>query len=226
MTRDSLGQAYPLEAGTDKVDMTPHGIAEVLESLLAGFEAEWQGDGDPRVKLGDLFDRMGERAFGLLLLLLALPCCLPFVYGLPQIVSLPMLLLAAQMAIGKPSPWLPDNLRRREFSVAAALDVIGRSRRYLKMAEFFARPRMPVVTSVFATRIIGALLLIPTFSIMVPLPLTNTMPGIGVALVSVGLLERDGLFVIGGLVLGLTWVAALIIGGQAAIMALVHFLQG
>jgi hypothetical protein len=205
--------------------MKPNGIAEVLESLLARFRAEWQGDGDARVNLGDLFDRMGERAFGLLLLLLALPCCLPFVYGLPQIVSLPMLLLAAQMAIGQPSPWLPKSLRRREFSVASALDVVGRSRRYLKLAEFFAKPRIPIVTGAFASRIVGALLLIPTLSIMVPLPLTNTVPGIGVALVSVGLLERDGLFVIGGLLVGLTWVAALIIGGQAAIMAIVHYFQ-
>ena len=45
------------------------------------------------ISLGALTDGMEERAFGLLLLLLALPCGLPFVYLLPQIVAMPMLLL-------------------------------------------------------------------------------------------------------------------------------------
>jgi hypothetical protein len=220
---DLRDEAHPVEARNDNGETHSRGIAHVLESLLGEFEADWSGNGTARVSLGELFDRMGERAFGLLLLLLALPCCLPFVYGLPQIVSLPMLMLAAQMAAGRPSPWLPESLRRRDFSVAAALDVVRRSRRYLQMAEWFASPRMAFVTGVFASRITGALLLIPAFSIMVPLPLTNTVPGIAVAIVSIGLLERDGLFVIGGMVLGLTWVAALIIGGEAAIMALIHF---
>ena len=79
------------------------------------------------------------------------------------------------------------------------------------------------MTSRSATRLIGALLLIPCASILVPLPLTNTVPGIAVALAAVGLIERDGLFVLMGLIGGLIWVALLFIGGPALIYLVVDF---
>jgi len=54
----------------------------------------------------------------------------------------------------------------------------------------------------------------------------NTVPGFGVALTSVGLIERDGLFVIGGLLIGLFWVLLLVIGGPAVIYLLVDWMAG
>ena len=39
-------------------------------------------------------------------------------------------------------------------------------------------------------------------SILVPLPMTNTVPGFGVAIASFGLMQKDGLMVIGGLIIG------------------------
>ena len=154
------------------------------------------------------------------MLLLALPCCLPFVYGLPQIVALPMLLLAGQMALGHQTPWLPSAIRSRKLAIGAAQNVVRRAAPYLRIAEWFAHPRLTTLTGPVGTRVVGAILLVPTASILVPLPLTNTVPGIAVAIVSVGLVERDGLFVAAGLVLGILWVLALIIGGHAAISAL------
>ena len=49
------------------------------------------------------------------------------------------------------------------------------------------------------------------------------MPGIAVALAAVGLIERDGLFVLLGIVGGLIWVALLFIGGPALIYFVVDF---
>ena len=163
---------------------------------------------------------------GVLLLVLALPCCLPFVYLLPQIVSLPMLFLAGQMAMGRQSPWLPERLAERSFDADTLRRVIRLAKPWLAIVEWFVRPRLGFLTENPVMRIIGALLLIPTASILVPLPLTNSVPGIAVALVAIGLVERDGLMVIGGLALGLGWVSALVIGGQAAISALIEFAKG
>jgi len=158
------------------------------------------------------------------LLVLALPCCLPFVYILPQLVALPMVVLAAQMATGRRAPWLPETLRKRHLPVAALLDVVTRAKRYGGWLERFAHPRLPAVTDDRATRIIGALLIVPCLSVLVPLPLTNTVPGIGIALTAVGLIERDALFVALGLIIALIWVAILVIGGPALIYFLVNFL--
>lgn len=199
-------------------DDAPVGATAQIEAILSAFAERGE------ISLGELFDAMEERAYGLLLLLLALPCCLPFVYLLPQIVALPMLVLASQLALGRPSPWLPQSLRNRRFQVASLSAVIARAKPYLRIVEWFAFPRLAMLTSHLGSRIVGALLMVPTASILVPLPLTNTMPGIGVAIASVGLIERDGLLVLGGLLVGLLWVAALVIGGQAAISLLIDFI--
>jgi hypothetical protein len=50
-----------------------------------------------------------------MVLALALPCCLPFVYLIPQIVALPILVLTGQMASGRHVPWLPEKLNTRDF---------------------------------------------------------------------------------------------------------------
>ena len=66
-------------------------------------------DDGPRATLGAVMGQLDQRAYGFLLLLLALPCCLPFVYGLPQIVALPMMAIAGQMAMAAPRRGCPKN---------------------------------------------------------------------------------------------------------------------
>jgi hypothetical protein len=211
---------------------TPRGALAKIEAILkphlqpqhATANADTGHGQKATISLGALSDLMEERAFGLLLLVLALPCCLPFVYILPQLVALPMVVLATQMAAGRRAPWLPETLRKRRLPVAALLDVVKRAQRYGGWLERFAHPRFPGFTGDRATRIIGALLIVPCLSILVPLPLTNTVPGIGVALTAIGLIERDALFVVFGLLIALIWVAILVIGGPALIYLLVNFL--
>ncbi len=199
------------------------GATRMLKDILSNLEGKGAGaaslesGGEANAKLGDVLDRLDERAFGFLLLLFALPCCLPFVYLLPQIVAVPMLALGGQMAAGRNHPWLPERLHEREFSVAAFKKVVARSERYVGWVERLARPRFMPATGHLGVRIVGLLLLVPIASILVPLPSTNTVPGIGVAIVSLGLIERDGVLVIAGLVIGFAWVVLLLtLGFEAA----------
>ena len=46
-------------------------------------------------------------------------------------------------------------------------------------------------------------------SVIIPLPLTNTIPSLGIALMAVGVIMRDGLAVIAGALIGMAWVALL-----------------
>ncbi|MEQ8481192.1 MAG: exopolysaccharide biosynthesis protein [Hoeflea sp.] len=208
----------------DQPSQSPAGALSKIETILRPHLASSGSGGKATITLGTLSDLMEERAFGLLLLVLALPCCLPFVYLLPQLVALPMVVLAAQMAAGRRAPWLPETLRKRQLPVAGLLDVVARAKRYGGWLEQLAHPRLSGLAGDRSARILGALLVVPCLSILVPLPLTNTVPGIGVALAAIGLIERDGLFVILGLITGLVWVAILVIGGPALIYFLVNFI--
>lgn len=206
------------EQSTADMRAEPRGALAKIEHILR----ESRRDADGNISLGALSDAMEERAFGLLMLILALPCTLPFVYLLPQLVALPMTVLAWQMAAGRRAPWLPETLRKRRLPIDGLMEVVARVKRYAGWLERLAHPRVAKLTGQRGMRILGGLLLIPCLSILVPLPLTNTMPGIGVAIASAGLIERDGIFVVLGLLIGLVWVGILIIGGPA----LLYFLIG
>ncbi len=203
-------------------------LKAVLDGLMAKAVAEEQArpsesstegqeQSGPKASLFQLIEALDERAYGMLLLLLALPCTLPFIYLLPQIVALPMLALAAQLAIGKHTPWLPKGLGEREFQISMMHSTVDRAEKYLGWIERITHPRLTALSEGVGSRITGALLIIPCASILVPLPMTNTTPGIGVALAAIGLIERDGLLIILGLLIGLLWVFALVFLGAEAI---------
>jgi hypothetical protein len=199
----------------------PRGAIAKIEHILRNGERDASGS----ISLGALSDAMEERAFGLLMLILALPCCLPFVYLLPQIVALPMAVLAWQMAQGRHAPWLPQVLRNRQLPVDGLLEVVTRTKRYAGWLERLAHPRFAGLTGRLGLRFIGAAMIIPCLSILVPLPLTNTVPGIGVAIASAGIIERDGLFVVLGLLTGLVWVLLLVIGGPALLYFIIDWVR-
>lgn len=201
----------------------PQGAFDKIEEVLIEAQKLNQETSPGFVTLGELSDGMQERAFGLLILLLALPCALPFIYGLPQLVALPMLVLTAQMAKGRAAPWLPETLRKRRLSIQSLLSVLATTRKYAGWLERLAHPRLLAVSSTSAQRIIGALMLVPCLSILVPLPLTNTVPGVAVGITAVGLIQRDALFIIFGLITGFLWVSLLLIGGPALVYYIIEF---
>lgn len=167
------------------------------------------------VTLAWVLDDLHERAFGLFLLFLALPCCIPFLYGVPQIVALPMMFIAVQVLIGRRSPWLPEKLGARTISKESLAGLAGRAGPWLRRIEALSRPRLTALTRFPADRVVGLALVLFSASILVPLPGTNTVPGFAVVIVSMGLLQRDGALVILGSIIGTLWIGTLIFAGAS-----------
>ena len=83
-----------------------------------------------------------------------------------------------------------------ERAVARAVPVFRR-------LERFSRPRMMVFHSAVAMRVLGALILILALGLLFAPPFIGQIPlGIAVCLVGLGLVERDGVVVLGGLAIG------------------------
>ena len=188
----------------------PMSTSERLEHIVATAPSE-------TITLGWLLDQLHERAFGIFLLILALPCCIPFLYVIPQIVALPLLFVAAQMVAGRRAPWLPAQFRDRPIQIANLASVSERAKPYLQYFERISRPRLSVLTRPPLDRVIGLFLVLFCASILVPLPSTNTVPGIAVAIAALGLLERDGLLVTLGVILGAVWIGFLVFAGATIV---------
>jgi hypothetical protein len=115
------------------------GLIGALEVIAA--EAPDQG-----LSLHELTHALGERAFGLMLFVLALPVCVPLLYGVPQIVSLPMLALAVQMAAGREEPWMPHKLGERRLGKSMLVRMAAGARKWFGWLERVARPRLPLLS--------------------------------------------------------------------------------
>jgi hypothetical protein len=202
-----------MAVGTEEVGAKEVGAHGRLAALLEASPPEG-------LTLGEVLDGLHERAFGIFLLLLALPCCIPFLYGVPQAVALPLLVVAGQMVLGYRSPWLPDRFRGRRVSRAQLERIVTASRPWLRSVEVVLRPRLSALSRPPLDRLVGLALVLFGASILVPLPLTNTVPGIAVAVVALGLIERDGLPILGGVVLGVVWIGLLVVGGAELIRAI------
>ena len=201
---------------------TPRGLIGSLE-LIAETAPE---DG---LSLGEFVDALGERAFGVILFAMALPVCIPFLYGLPQVMALPMMAVAAQMAMGRSEPWLPTGFKARRIDKAGLLRMAQGGRKWFGWLEALARPRFTGLSGPTAERFVGAIFVLFCASILVPLPLTNSTPGIALVIASLGLLTRDGLLVVAGLLLGIAWITLLItlfsLFGAAAADVLKDFIR-
>ena len=74
--------------------------------------------GPEGLTIREIRDHLDERGFGLMILILAIPCLVPALYGVPQIVGVPILLLAVQILVGRQEPWLPETILKRRVSRA------------------------------------------------------------------------------------------------------------
>jgi hypothetical protein len=160
-----------------------------------------------------IMGQLHERAFGLFLLVLALPCCIPFLYGVPQIVALPLMFISAQMLLGRETPWLPRKLGARSMPRTSLANLAARAEPWLRRIEAVSRPRLASPTRAPLDRVVGLALVLFSASILVPLPGTNTVPGFAVVIVAMGLLQRDGILVILGALIGTSWIATLVFAG-------------
>lgn len=181
-----------------------------ISQRLSRLAADAEGD---TVTLDWVLAQLHERAFGLFLVVLALPCCIPFLYGVPQIVALPLMFVSVQILLGRKSPWLPRKLGLRQVPTTSLEGLARRAAPWLRRIEAISRPRLAALTRRPLDQLVGVALVLFSASILVPLPGTNTVPGIAVVIVAMGLLQRDGIMVVLGTVLGLAWIGTLLFAG-------------
>ncbi len=175
-----------------------------------------------QISMADLLEAFHERGFGFFLFLFALPAALPLPgLGINIIVAIPLLLLSVQMALGRRTVWFPEKLKARTIARKDLHNIIDAALPWLKRLEILIRPRLGFITQGIASNLVGAFAVLMALAVCVPLPLTNTVPSFGIALMAVGLLMRDGLAVLAGASIGTFWIAALAFLGQTGLKALI-----
>jgi hypothetical protein len=151
----------------------------------------------------DVLDALGDRAYALLIVLLGLPNCLPMPPPIPLICGLLLAAVAIQLLIGLERPWLPRNLTERSIERSLVENAARRALPWLARIERFSRPRFVLLQHALALRLVGVVVLAMALGLLVAAPFVGQIPiGLGVCLVGLGLVERDGVVVAAGALVG------------------------
>ncbi|MES2843414.1 MAG: exopolysaccharide biosynthesis protein [Pseudomonadota bacterium] len=155
-----------------------------------------------RISVSALMNAMDARAVAALILLFALPNVLPTPPGTSAILGLPLLYLCAQMMMGR-LPWLPALIADRSMTRADFGSFVARVSPVLARAERLLKPRWMWITSARSERVIGGFCLLLAIVLALPIPLGNMLPAFSICLMALGMLERDGLWVLAGATVGI-----------------------
>ena len=159
-------------------------FSEVLEDLARG-EA-------PKVTLGEIVDAFGERGFGALILIIALISLFPWPPGSKAILSVPIILLALELAFQRNRVWLPGWTLSRGLPRQTFAQALARVRKAILWVERLSRPRMPWLTGEVADVITGLTCVFLAVMMALPVPFGDLLPGVTLIVLGLGVMQRDG----------------------------------
>ncbi|MBS0443353.1 MAG: exopolysaccharide biosynthesis protein [Proteobacteria bacterium] len=178
-----------------------------------------------RIAVADLLDALGDRALAALLFVFAFPNVLPVPPGTSGVLGAPLLFLAAQMAFNMRA-WLPAVIARRSMARQDYAALVHRIAPWLARAERLMKPRLTPLASGAMESVVGTVCLLLALVLVLPVPLGNMLPALAICLLAMGILERDGLWVLVGLAAAAA-AAALVSGVVWAIAkAALYFVTG
>lgn len=164
-----------------------------------------------RVTVGWAMGRLEGQSFGLILLLLAVVAAAP---GLCSFAGILLVVCAAQMIVGRSTPFFPQWITARPLPSRRLGVVVPRLVVVLRFAERAIHPRWRKPSRVTRLFVGLVIMVLSVRLLLVPVPFSNVLPAAIMALISLAYLEEDGLFLSLGLLAGL-----IMIGIDAAIMA-------
>jgi len=152
---------------------------------------------DERVSIGTIFDALGGRSFGGLLLVPSLLATSPLsgVPGVPSLAGIMIILICVQYVLGRKRIWLPRWILRREVSRQRLQSAIGYVRPVVRRIDRITYPRLTFLINrwTFGAIALVCALLAATMPPLEILPMTATTTAFVIALFAIAVIAGDGL---------------------------------
>lgn len=197
-------------------------LGDLLAGLQSRLEERLRKEPGGLTTAGEILGALGDRSHWLMMLLLALPNLVPvpLVPGSTTLTGVPLALIALAAALGRRSTWLPDRWLHKSLPLATCIQWVSTARRHFGRIESYVHPRWPILSSDPSRRLCGTMIVVLAVVLSLPIPLGNLMPALSIALLCIGTLERDGLFVLAGFVMALVSLSVVALLGELATLGL------
>jgi hypothetical protein len=172
---------------------------------------------EDQVSLGEVLDGLGQTGLGMTLLVLTLPALIPIPGPFGLVFGLLIAFVSLQIMIGARRLWLPRFIQNRRMDASSVALVANKAALLLDRVEHWLKPRRLLPLTGRIGRIALAVpVLVMALTLALPIPLGNVPPAASLIAFALGLMTRDGLAVIVGLVLSIfavLWMTMLILFG-------------
>ena len=190
-----------------------------VQSVSRELECWLESDGEKT--LGNLVELFEEKSFAILFVVLLGVPALPLpTGGATHVFEIIAVLLALQLIAGREHIWLPERWRRLELAGPRQRRFIAGLMKFIRFLERFSRPRLTFLFDHRLSNIVFGLLVIAGCAgafLAPPFTGLDTLPALGVVLLSLGVLLEDFLLVVVGVVVGVGGVFLEIVLGKAAV---------
>jgi hypothetical protein len=176
-------------------------------------------DGDKT--LSSLIELFEKKSFAILFVLLLGVSALPLpTGGATHVFEIVAVLLALQLIIGRDEIWLPRRWRKLQLAGGKQQRFINALLKMIRWLERFSRPRLRFLFDHRLTNIVfGVLVIAGSLAAFLAPPFSglDTLPSLGVVLLSLAVLLEDFVGVVAALVVGAAGVVLEVVLGRAAI---------
>ena len=182
-------------------------------------------DGPERLTFSDLALKLQARAWGGLLVIFAAINVIPLPPGVNIFFAIPLMIVSAQMAFGRASPWFPARIDRRGVTKGELRRLVAKIEWVESRVERMFKPRLARLTGRTATRLIGVLCFF--LAIFAMLPIVHVAPAAVIVLFGLALVYRDGVLVVAAAAVaavGIAVAAFLIASGAAIVSYIAHWM--
>lgn len=176
---------------------SPQSLGELLEAMRPG-------EGDTRVSVGDVLDRIGDHSFAAVILVPAIVLVSPIsgIPGSPTIGALIVILVSLQALVGRRHLWLPGFLRHRGVSAKKMTKAINWLSKPAGWMDRNSSGRLKLLSSralrPFAYAAVTVIAVSWPFLEILPF-VTSFFAG-AVAMMMFGVMTRDGIYLLAGYV--------------------------
>lgn len=184
-----------------EIDLSKVDQAEGADRLSAILMAIAEAEDRDRISIGDLLEALKRRALGALMFIFAIITALPMPPGVSAIVGAPLVFLSAQLMLGM-NAWLPKIITDRSLSRVDFHRVMKAASPWLARAESIMRPRFEFLAKRPAVYVAGFVALFMSLLVLLPIPGANMAPSVAICIIALGMLERDGLWITIGVLVG------------------------
>lgn len=168
-------------------------------------------DNKKNVSISKIVECLGTNAAQIIVIIFSAPTALP-TPALPlltQILSAIVLITLFQLLIRRNNIWLPEKLKRKLISKETVTVSAKKLLKYHKKIEGIIKPRVKILSSVTAEGLIYIFCIFLSVVVALPIPFSNTAPSIAMILIMLGLIEKDGIIILGGIIFGIVGVTSL-----------------